>query len=103
MFSFISFIPFISLFLLGVFAQNSTNEYANSGGWHFDAVYTLGNEQLDPIVNPNGQATHMHKIIGGNSFRAAYNYELTQTSSCSSVSVQADKSNYWMPSQSPYR
>lgn len=68
-----------------------------SGGWHFDEVYTLVTEQLDPIVNPNAQGTHMHRVIGGSNFRAAYSFDAARSGSCSSVSVQGDKSNYWMP------
>lgn len=39
---------------------------ANAGvdAWHMDYVYNLANEMLDPIVNPNGQSSHMHKIVG---------------------------------------
>ncbi|KAH8079917.1 hypothetical protein HD553DRAFT_125501 [Filobasidium floriforme] len=68
-----------------------------SGGWHFDEVYTLVTEQLDPIVNPNAQGTHMHRVIGGSNFRAAYSFDAARSGSCSTVGVQGDKSNYWMP------
>jgi len=32
--------------------------------WHLDNIYTLAMEQLDPVVSPNKQAGHMHRIIG---------------------------------------
>jgi hypothetical protein len=74
-----------------------------SGGWHFDHVYTLVAEQLDPIVNINVQGTHMHRVVGGSNFRAAYSFDGARSSSCSTVAVQGDKSNYWMPQVSPAR
>jgi hypothetical protein len=68
-------------------------------GWHLDYTYTLANEQLDPIVNPNKQSSHLHKIIGGSAFSAAYNFDTYSKAKCSSLRVQADKSNYWMPGE----
>ncbi|WVQ85831.1 hypothetical protein IAT38_007999 [Cryptococcus sp. DSM 104549] len=70
---------------------------AQDDAWHLDDTYTLVNEELDPIVNPNGQASHMHKIIGGSKMAAYYNFAEYSTAKCSSLRVQADKSNYWMP------
>jgi hypothetical protein len=32
--------------------------------WHLDQSVLLANEPLDSIVNPNGVASHMHKIFG---------------------------------------
>jgi hypothetical protein len=42
---------------------------ANAGidGWHMDYVYTVANEMLDPVVSPNAQSSHMHKIVGKSS------------------------------------
>jgi hypothetical protein len=72
---------------------------AEDDGWHLDNIYTLANEELDPIVWPNQQATHNHKIIGGSRFSAAYNYDGYVGANCSSLAVQADRSNYWMPGE----
>ena len=36
-------------------------------------------------------------MVGGNKFAATYNYDELRQSSCSSVIVQEDKSNYWAP------
>ncbi|KAK8861339.1 hypothetical protein IAR55_002158 [Kwoniella newhampshirensis] len=65
--------------------------------WHLDTMYTLITERLDPIINPNGVSSHAHRILGGSNFGANYNYNLYDSSSCSSAAVQADNSNYWMP------
>jgi hypothetical protein len=32
--------------------------------WIQDNLYTLVVEQLDPIVSPNKQSSHMHRILG---------------------------------------
>jgi hypothetical protein len=32
--------------------------------WHADYIYTLAMEELDPVVSPNQQSSHMHRIIG---------------------------------------
>lgn len=37
-------------------------------GWHLDGLYPLATEQLDTIVSPNAQSSHMHRIFG--TFRA---------------------------------
>lgn len=66
-------------------------------GWHLDTTYLLVNERLDPIINPNGVSAHMHKVIGGSMFGANYNYDDYSNAKCSSLALQADKSNYWMP------
>jgi len=83
---------FLALHLLSVVS-------AQDDGWHLDTIYELINERLDPIVSPNGVAGHMHKVIGGSRFGAAYNYDDYSSAHCSSVKVQADKSNYWMPGE----
>jgi len=55
--------------------------------------------RLDPIVNPGTVGTHMHSIAGGNGFRNTYSYDaLTSQSTCTTIVVPQDKSNYWTPS-----
>jgi hypothetical protein len=70
---------------------------AGDDAWHLDYLYTLVNEELDPVVNPNGRGSHMHKILGGSAFSAAYDGATYEAATCSSARCQADKSNYWMP------
>ena len=60
-------------------------------------VRPLVTERLDPIVNPNGVASHMHSVVGGSGFGAAYNQPDLMKSSCTSFPISADKSNYWHP------
>lgn len=85
------------------------------------SIPTLVREALDPVVNPNAQSMHMHRILvshalrlwqikpecralrqGGSNFAAAYNFDDLNASPCSSVELQADKSNYWMVSSCLY-
>jgi hypothetical protein len=68
----------------------------HAANWNTD-VGILVTERLDPIVSPNGVAQHMHSIIGGSAFSAAYNYPDLIKSSCSSFPISVDKSNYWHP------
>ncbi|KJE05540.1 transmembrane receptor [Cryptococcus gattii NT-10] len=70
---------------------------AQDDAWHLDYTYTLVNEELDPIISPNQQSSHMHKIIGGSKMAAYYNFDDYSAAKCSSLRIQADKSNYWMP------
>lgn len=32
--------------------------------WFLDFPQPIAREQLDPIVNPNAQSSHMHRIFG---------------------------------------
>ena len=68
-----------------------------------DYYFTFGSaalvhERLDPLVNPGTLAGHVHSVIGGNAFSASMTYETTQSSTCTSVDIIPDKSNYWVPS-----
>ena len=56
-------------------------------------------DRLDPLVNP-GQvpSTHMHQIVGGNSFNASMDpatHDLPTASTCTSCTFSEDFSNYW--------
>ena len=70
-----------------------------AANWNTD-VGILVTERLDPIVSPNGVASHMHSIIGGSAFGAAYNQPDLMKSACSTFPISVDKSNYWHPT--PY-
>ncbi|WWC65393.1 uncharacterized protein I303_108011 [Kwoniella dejecticola CBS 10117] len=85
------FISLLALLATAVFVS------AQDDAWHLDYIYVLANEELDPIVSPNQQSSHMHKIIGGSRMAAFYNSDYYTGASCSSLRQQADKSNYWMP------
>lgn len=67
--------------------------YAQTDAWHVDDIYQLAVERLDPVVNPNQISGHIHRIVGGSNFKASYDGKEYEEASCSSVSIQADKSN----------
>jgi len=67
-----------------------------AANWNTD-VRILATERLDPIISPNGVASHMHSIIGGSAFGAAYNQPDSMNSKCTSFPISVDKSNYWHP------
>jgi len=71
--------------------------YAQVAAWHMDTLRLLTNERFDPVVDPNRLSAHMHQIVGGSNFGASYNFAEQVASSCTSASITADKSNYWMP------
>ena len=91
--------PLIFAFLI---LLRSTVVSAGDTAWHMDVTNVLVNEELDPVITPNAQASHMHKVIGGSRFGASYEYEDYNSAQCSSSYLQADKSNYWMPSESAF-
>lgn len=86
-------------FLIPLLAVLSLRVAAQDDAWHFDTIGILVNELLDPIVTPNANGPHMHKVLGGSKFGASYNYDTYNQASCSTVQVQSDKSNYWMPGE----
>ncbi|KAK6906807.1 hypothetical protein I203_100794 [Kwoniella mangroviensis CBS 8507] len=88
------FSRFIYIF---AFLASAVFVQAQDDAWHLDYIYVLANEEIDPIVSPNQQSSHMHKIIGGSRMSAFYNSDYYSAASCSSLRQQADKSNYWMP------
>lgn len=54
--------------------------------------------RLDPIISPGQVSSHVHQISGANAMQATYDYDtLRQQSTCTSVVVQDDLSNYWTP------
>lgn len=54
--------------------------------------------RLDPIVSPGQVSAHVHQISGANAIQATYDYDtLRRQSTCTSVIVQDDLSNYWTP------
>jgi len=87
----------LQLFSSSLFSALALVANAGNDAWHMDTAYTIVREALDPIVNPNGVASHMHRIVGGSNFGAAYNYATQNAASCTSTGITADKSSYWMP------
>jgi hypothetical protein len=92
----------LSLLLLPLFNllwQTTLVKAVEGDAWHLDTAYILVNEELDPIISPNAQSSHMHKVIGGSAFAAGFNFPDYRAGTCSSIQNQADMSNYWMPSE----
>lgn len=56
-------------------------------------------QRLDPLVNPGMKpSTHLHQIIGGDSFNISMppeTHDLVELSSCTSCQFKEDFSNYW--------
>ena len=75
-------------------AQN--NEYA---GLYFvqDTGKALVIERADPVLFPGGIGSHVHSIFGANGFALTMDFAQTQTATCATTYVIADKSDYWLP------
>jgi hypothetical protein len=56
-------------------------------------------DRIDPLVQPGmTPSTHMHQIVGGNSFNATMtpkDYDPSQKSTCTTCDFSEDFSNYW--------
>ncbi|XDG00460.1 hypothetical protein ABKA04_000075 [Annulohypoxylon sp. FPYF3050] len=53
---------------------------------------------MDPVVNPGGEATHYHSIMGGSNFGINTKGDDLLSSDCTTTTIKNDKSNYWVPS-----
>lgn len=78
-----------------------TQAVLGDSAFFMDTNSILTVENLDPIVTPNGYAGHSHRILGGSAFAASYDRDVYEAAKCSSLGVQADKSNYWIPRAYP--
>ena len=54
-------------------------------------------ERLDPLLAPGRTSQHVHSVVGGNGFATTMDFAQTQRSTCATIDVKVDKSNYWMP------
>lgn len=54
-------------------------------------------ERADPLLSPGKPSGHVHSVVGGNGFSTSMDFAKTQESTCSTIRVKFDKSNYWMP------
>ncbi|PSR71451.1 hypothetical protein PHLCEN_2v12718 [Hermanssonia centrifuga] len=68
-----------------------------SAYWIFGGTRPVVTTRLDPIVDPGEVSSHVHSVVGGSRFSPNYDYDDLITSQCSTITVQADKSNYWAP------
>lgn len=78
---------------LGVHGQGKWEFYAFSG---LPGMLSYG--RLDPIISPGQVSAHVHQIQGANAMSATYDYNtLRSQSTCTTLQVQDDLSNYWAP------
>ena len=79
-------------------AQQAVSQFAQSAMMRFQCNQ-LVIERLDPLVNPGMlQSTHVHQIVGGNSFNATMtpvDYDPSAKSTCTTCTFSEDFSNYW--------
>ncbi|KAL1409789.1 hypothetical protein Q8F55_003786 [Vanrija albida] len=71
-----------------------------SGQFAVDLTGLL-NQRIDPIIDPGNVKDngHLHTIFGANNFGNKLNtFAQMQKATCTTAVVQADKSNYWIPS-----
>jgi Domain of unknown function (DUF1996) len=57
-----------------------------------------GYERMDPIVQPGVVSAHVHAVIGNSNFRQTFNANTWDKANCSTMEIQENKSNYWVPS-----
>ncbi|KAH6909271.1 WSC domain-containing protein [Coprinopsis sp. MPI-PUGE-AT-0042] len=76
--------------LLGLAA--SVNAY-----WLMGVENFITTERVDPITSPARVASHVHSVLGGSNFRMSVNTASLRQSSCTSIPIPQDKSNYWFP------
>lgn len=78
--------------------QRASAQFATAAMMRFQCN-TLVIERLDPLVNPGMlQSTHVHQIVGGDSFNATMtpvDFDPSAESTCTSCSFSEDFSNYW--------
>ncbi len=79
-------------------ARQAAGQFAQAAMMRFQCNQ-LVIERLDPLVNPGMlQSTHVHQIVGGNSFNATMtpvDYDPSQKSTCTTCTFSEDFSNYW--------
>jgi hypothetical protein len=73
-------------------------QYATAAMMRFECSQ-LVIERLDPLVQPGTTpSTHLHQIVGGNSFNATMTpkeFDPSKESTCTSCTYSEDFSNYW--------
>lgn len=83
---------------LQVHAQGKWEFYAYSG---LPGMLSYG--RLDPIVSPGAVSGHVHQIQGANGISSTYDHDtLRRQSTCTTIQVQDDLSNYWAPALYSY-
>ncbi|KAI0782062.1 hypothetical protein C8Q75DRAFT_539770 [Abortiporus biennis] len=79
-------------------AQSQPNPQGMSRHFIMGGNSPLVSTRLDPIVSPNAISSHEHTIFGGANFGPTYDYDTYSSADCTTVSLDVDFSNYWVPS-----
>ncbi|KAK3303778.1 uncharacterized protein B0T15DRAFT_569241 [Chaetomium strumarium] len=81
-----------------LYAREAAAQFAQAAMMRFQCSQ-LVIERLDPLVNPGLlPSTHLHQIVGGNSFNASMppgEYDPAAHSTCTTCDFAEDFSNYW--------
>ncbi|KAK4688715.1 hypothetical protein P7C73_g1402, partial [Tremellales sp. Uapishka_1] len=65
--------------------------------WVVQHGHPLLTTRLDPLISPGGVSSHVHSIMGANSFAPIYDYNNSRSATCTTADISADKSHYWTP------
>lgn len=79
-------------FLTALAAAGAANAY-----WLMGINNAITRERIDPITNPGEISAHNHFIVGSSGFRTDTNSEKMRASTCTSIPIEQDHSNYWVP------
>ncbi|KAJ6578874.1 hypothetical protein DFH09DRAFT_1148548 [Mycena vulgaris] len=83
---------FFGIFVLPIFLVHSCEAY-----WLMASNNIITTQRLDPIVSPGSVSTHAHSVLGGSNFGMNTSTAALRNSSCTSIPIPEDKSNYWFP------
>lgn len=89
--------------LLALAAFMSASTQSVSAKWILRPTDPLSYGRLDSIVNPGEVSTHVHVFHGASALGSTYDYDdIRARSKCTTVPVQDDLSNYWVPALSVF-
>ncbi|KAJ7456889.1 hypothetical protein FB451DRAFT_1275125 [Mycena latifolia] len=80
------------IFILPVFLVHFCEAY-----WLMAANNIITTQRLDPVVSPGSVSTHAHSVLGGSNFGLNTSTTALRSSSCTSIPIPEDHSNYWFP------
>ncbi|KAF7326656.1 Wsc domain [Mycena venus] len=81
-----------SLFVFTIFVVHFCEAY-----WLMAPNNIITTQRLDPVVSPGAVSTHAHSVLGGSNFGLNISTAVLRDSSCTSIPIPEDKSNYWFP------
>lgn len=88
----------VGALVVGLFAAFIAPSNAQPGPYFtIGTGQTVGVERIDPLLSQGKVSNHVHSVVGGNAFGPTMDFATTQKSTCSTVPIKADLSNYWFP------